>query len=299
MSQNTLSIQLSVEECKMVNSILSENGWKEAPIDNEYISLRMKNERGSVITLYTSRKIVFQGHEDFANLVKRINLEGDVQIGEDKFFPHIGVDEVGKGDYFGPLVVVACFVDKDFVKVTKSLGVGDSKKFSDSRIMKMYSEMRNYPYYYSSVVYPAEYAELINETKNVGILLARQHSKVIEMALQDLKDKGVSCMNVFIDQFSSSKDRVINELGELGRKIPLEQHHKGESDIAVACASVLARGIFLEEMEKMSSKYDFDFPKGASNVINKAKEFVSKYGEEELINVAKISFKTTRSVLVK
>lgn len=297
MSQNTLSIQLSVEECNRVERILLDKGWEDAPISNEYVSLRMKNEKGSVATLYTSRKIVFQGGEDFVSLVEEIQSRRGDDAGKGKLLPHIGVDEVGKGDYFGPLVVVACFVDENFVKKAHLLGVGDSKKFADSRIMKMYSEMKDYPYYYSSVVHPVEYAKLLNETKNVGILLARQHSKVIEMALKDLRSKKVECMHVVIDQFSSSKDRVVNELGELGRGVALEQHHKGESDIAVASASILARGIFLEEMSRMNSKYDFDFPKGASNVIGKAKEFVSRYGEEELKSVAKVSFKTTRSVL--
>jgi len=292
MSQNTLSIQFSIDEAKRVRDVLLSLGWQDADINNEYIALRMKNEKGSVVTLYTSRKIVFQGKEDFTDIVQAIQGDSNVD-----FVSHIGVDEVGKGDYFGPLVVVSCFVDEEFYKKVKALGVGDSKKFSDSRILKMYEEMKKYPYYYSSIVSPEEYNRLVEEIGNVAILLAKQHSKVIEMALEDLKRKKIECKKVVIDQFSSKQNRVRDELGTLGKGVELEQYHKGESDIAVACASVLARGIFLEEMEKMSDSYYFSFPKGASNVIPSAKEFLAKHGMDELSKVAKVSFKTTQSIL--
>lgn len=293
MIQNTISIQLDFKETEKVRKILSSFGWKDEPISNEYIALRMKNEIGSVVTLYTSRKIVFQGKEDFEELISQI--QDKTEIGE--FVPHLGVDEVGKGDYFGPLVVASCFVDKEFLTKVKTLGVGDSKKFSDKRISEMYEKMKDYPYYYTSIVAPFEYNRLIKETGNVAILLARQHSKVIEMGLEDLQKKNIVCEKVVIDQFSSRESRVKNELGKLGREIEFEQYHKGESDIAVACASVVARAIFLNEMEKMNKSYYFSFPKGASNVIETGKVFVKKYGVEELEKVAKISFKTTKSVL--
>lgn len=292
MSQNTLSIQLSMDEAKRVRDVLLSLGWKDADINNEYIALRMKNEKGAVVTLYTSRKIVFQGKEDFTDIVQPIQGDSNVD-----FVSHIGVDEVGKGDYFGPLVVVSCFVDEEFFKKVKAIGVGDSKKFSDSRILKMYEEMKEYPYYYPSIVSPEEYNRLIKETGNVAILLAKQHSKVIEMALEDLRRKKIECKKVVIDQFSSKRNRVKDELGTLGKGVEFEQYHKGESDIAVACASVFARAIFLEEMEKMSNEYYFDFPKGASHVIEQGKEFVKRYGADELGKVAKVSFKTTRKLV--
>ena len=292
MSQNTLSIQFSIDEAKRVRDVFLSLGWQDADINNEYIALRMKNDKGSVVTLYTSRKIVFQGKEDFTDIVQAIQGDSNVD-----FVSHIGVDEVGKGDYFGPLVVVSCFVDEEFYKKVKALGVGDSKKFSDRRLLKMYEEMKKYPYYYPSIVSPEEYNKLIKDTGNVAILLAKQHSKVIEMALEDLKEKNIECKKVIIDQFSSRQNRVRDELGTLGKGVEFEQYHKGESDIAVATASILARGIFLEEMEKMNDSYYFSFPKGASNVIPAAKEFVAKHGMDELSKVAKVSFKTTKALV--
>lgn len=293
MTQNTVSIQLNSQEANLAKQILLSAGWAEEESNNEYILLRMRNKDGSVVSLYTSKKIVFQGKEDFDFLVGQIKGSDNVN----EFNPHIGVDEVGKGDYFGPLVVASCFVNEEFFKKVISLGVADSKKFSDRKIMELYGKIKDYPYKYISIVYPLEYNRLILETGNVAILLARQHSFVIEKALLDLKSKGIECKKVVIDQFSSKKSRVLDELGELGSSIAFEQYHKGESDIAVACASVFARAIFLQEMEKMSNLYNFEFPKGSSNVIERARLFVKQKGQEELKKVAKISFKTTKSVL--
>jgi ribonuclease HIII len=291
MSQNTISIKLSKREAEGLKDILSKHKWFEDSINNEYIALRMKNEKGSVCTLYTSMKMVLQGNEDFGDIVNSLK-EKDTGIEA-----HLGVDEVGKGDYFGPLVVVACFVDYDFIKKYGKLGIQDSKKFSDNSIRNMYEHLKKYPYYYVSIVKPEEYNKLNKELKNVSILLAKQHSKVIEMGLKDLKEKDVECKRVVIDQFSSKESRVMNELGILGKGVEFVQFHKGESDLAVASASIIARGIFLEEMDRMGDRYYFEFPKGASNVISSAKEFVKKHGSEELAKVAKIDFKTTKKVL--
>jgi ribonuclease HIII len=292
MSQNTVSLQLTKNQTDRLKDILVENSWFEDSINNEYISLRMKNQNGSVCTLYTSMKVVFQGNEDFNILVNNIKGNEDFNIE-----PHLGVDEVGKGDYFGPLVVVSCFVNSDFLKEFSVLGIGDSKKFSDSSIRKMYEKLKNYKYYYASVLNPSEYNRRYKEFKNVAIMLAKQHSKVIEMGLKDLKDRNIECRKVVIDQFSSKGSRVIDELGPLAKKVEFTQFHKGENDLAVATASIIARGVFLEEMEKLNKQYYFNFPKGASNVISSAREFVKQHGSKELENVAKISFKTTKKVM--
>jgi ribonuclease HIII len=245
-------------------------------------------------------KVVFQGKEDFQMLIKLLKDKAkssnktNVSV---EVIPHIGVDEVGKGDYFGPLVVVACFVNDKFLQDTEFLGIGDSKKISDNRIRDIYKEIKDYPYYYVSIVNPKEYNTQIKKLKNVSVLLAKQHSKVIEMGLRDLANKDIECKEVVIDQFSSKKSRVIDELGPLGKKIKFVQFHKGESDIAVACSSVIARAIFLTELDKMEKKYYFTFPKGASEVIGAGREFVKKHGVGELEKVAKISFKTTKKVI--
>lgn len=294
-NQNTFTISLSKQEEERSREVLLANNWIEELDSNQYVRYRLKSPQGSVAIQYSSGKLVFQGREDFTSVIA--NIKEDVEENIADFVAHIGVDEVGKGDYFGPLVVVACFVNEEFAKKVKLLGFGDSKKFSDIKIQKFFQTVKDYPYYYSSVVKPNEYNELSSKYGNVSILLAKQHSLVIEKALSDLQSKDIECKHVVIDQFSSSKSRVINELGELGKQIELEQYYKGEKDIAVAAASIIARGIFLEEWEKMNSEYDFVFPKGASNVLYEAKQFVSKYGTEELRNVSKIGFRTTQEVM--
>jgi len=294
-SQNTFTVSLSKQEQNRAREVLLANNWVEELDTNQYVKYRLKSPKGSVSIIYSSGKIVFQGKEDFTSVIA--NIKEDVEEDIVKFVPHIGVDEVGKGDYFGPLVVVSCFVNEDFAKKIKLLGFGDSKKFSDIKISKFFQAVNEYPYYYSSIVKPKEYNELSSKYGNTSILLAKQHSLVIENTLADLQSKGIECKHVVIDQFSSSKSRVTNELGELGKQVELEQYHKGETDIAVAAASIIARGIFLEEWEKMNSEYGFVFPKGASNVLYEAKQFVLKYGAEELKNVSKIGFRTTQEVM--
>jgi ribonuclease HIII len=294
MSQNTVTIKLDKKQTKQFVKVMNSLGWIPKKLENDYIDHAFTSPEGSVATLYSSGKLVLQGKENFTQTISHIKETKDKS---NLVQSHVGVDEVGKGDYFGPLVVVACYVDKEFAEKISCLGFDDSKHFSDHKIKNLYENVKDYQFYYPSVVKPAEYNDLVNEDGNVAIVLAKQHSKCIEMALKDLRDKGRDCESVVIDQFSPSKNRILNELGELGKQIKITQFHKGESDVAVAAASIIARGIFLEEFEKMSKEYDFDFPKGASDVIDSGLEFIKKHSREELRNVAKVGFKTTQRIL--
>jgi ribonuclease HIII len=294
MSQHTITIQLDENQIENFREMMEALGWVPKKISNDYIDYAFTSPNGSVATLYSSGKLVLQGKEDFTPTITHIKASR----GESSFIqPHIGVDEVGKGDYFGPLVVVACYVNNEFADRISQLGFDDSKRFTDHKIEELYNNVKEYPYYYASIVEPPEYNDLVNEDGNVSIVLAKQHSKCIEMALTDLKAKDIPCEKVVIDQFSSSKNRILDQLGTMGKKVEVEQFHKGESDIAVAAASIIARGIFLEEFERMNKEYDFIFPKGASNVVNSGLSFIQKYGEEELRKVAKVGFKTTQRIL--
>ncbi|HCC68101.1 TPA: ribonuclease HIII [Patescibacteria group bacterium] len=294
MSQNTVTVKLNGTQMESFSEMMEALGWKERQISNEYVEDSFSSPDGAVATLYSSGKLVLQGSIDFTQTIAYI--KGGTENGQD-IVPHIGVDEVGKGDYFGPLVVVACFVDEDFVEKISYLGFDDSKKFSDKKILDLYARVKDYPYYYPIVLYPKIYNDLTNEYGNLSILLAKQHTQCIETALEDLGKKDIECKKVVIDQFSSSKHRILDELGPLGKYVDIEQFHKGESDIAVAAASIIARGIFLEEFDRLRAKYDFNFPKGASNVIRSGIDFVRIYGAEKLRDVAKVSFKTTKKIL--
>jgi ribonuclease HIII len=294
MTQNTATIKLDKKQIESFPKIMKSLGWLPKNVQNDYIEYAFTSPEGSVATLYSSGKLVLQGKENFTSLISHIQRSKEEK---EYIQPHLGVDEVGKGDYFGPLVVVACYVNNEFADKLFQLGFDDSKKFTDHKIKDLYNSVKDYPYFYPSIVKPSEYNDLVNRDGNVSIVLAKQHSKCIEMGLKDLNSKSIPCSKVVIDQFSSSKSRVLKELGRLGKKVDIEQFHEGESDIAVAAASIIARGIFLEEFDKMSKEYDFDFPKGASNVIDSGLSFIKKYGKEELRKVAKVGFKTTQRIL--
>ncbi|KUK76098.1 MAG: ribonuclease HIII [candidate division WS6 bacterium 34_10] len=294
MSQNTVSLKLDEEQIQNFGEMMEALGWTPKKIKNDYVEYAFTSSEGSVATLYSSGKLVIQGKENFTPVISHIKANRGKSPA---IQAHIGVDEVGKGDYFGPMVVVACYVNNEFADKLSHLGFDDSKRFSDRKIKELYNQVKDYKYYYPSILHPAEYNDKVNKEGNVSIVLAKEHSKCIENALIDLKKNGVPCESVVIDQFSSKKSRVLDELGDLGKEVKFTQFHRGESDIAVAAASIIARGIFLEEFEKMDKEYDFHFPKGASNVVDSAISFVQKYGKEELRNVAKIGFKTTQRIL--
>jgi ribonuclease HIII len=294
MGQNTVSLKLDRRQIENFPEIMKALDWEKKDIRNDYVEYAFKSKHGAVATLYSSGKLVIQGKENLNSVISHLkSSKGE----SDTIQPHVGVDEVGKGDYFGPMVVVACYVNNEFADKISQLGFADSKRFTDKKIIELYTYVKEYPYYYSSILMPSEYNDIVNEVGNVSIVLAREHSKCIEMALKDLKSNKIPCKSVVIDQFSSSKYRILDELGELGKKVEVKQFHKGESDIAVAAASIIARGIFVEEFEKMNKKYDFDFPKGASNVVDSALQFLQTHGREELRNVAKVGFKTTQRIL--
>lgn len=266
--------------------------------------------KDGVITAYKTGKIVIQGQtENWVNNVSGLLGKSDSSDGEiegfavSSFIPHIGVDEAGKGDYFGPMVIAAVFVESTEIRdKLLSIGVRDSKKISDSRAIRLREEISNICKGIKGtkgtsevVISPVKYDELYKKFRNVNKLLAWGHARSIENVLEELP-KGV-CHDAVIDQFSKHKFRVLDALMKNGKRLDIKQKHKGESDIAVAAASILARGRFLLELQKLRDKYRVEFPKGANNcVVLIGKEFVKEFGVEKLDDVAKLSFRTTLKI---
>jgi ribonuclease HIII len=252
---------------------------------------------GCSATAYKSGKIVLQGEKK--KLISEVVAQLNRKFNKDTapFVPHIGVDEAGKGDFFGGLVVAGVFVS-DF-KIRDELlsaGVRDSKTLRNSQAIELKDKILNLCRFVDIInIYPSKYNQLYKKFRNVNKLLAWGHARVIENLLEKIP-KGV-CEKAIIDQFSKSKARVRNALMDKGRLIELEQRHKGESDIAVAAGSIVARGIFLESMKDMNNQYDFEFPLGASNVIDAGRKFVEEFSPEKLSEVAKVSFRTSQKVL--
>lgn len=205
---------------------------------------------------------------------------------------HIGTDESGKGDYFGPLVVAGVFVPDKQEKVLKELGVKDCKRFSDNRAREM-ADLIKRGYKHSVVaIGPEKYNELYGKLRNLNRILAWAHARAIENILEE-----VACDHAVTDQFG---DRLYVEkaLMKMGKHIELVQRPKAEEDMAVAAASILARAEFLKRLYFLSKEIGVDLPKGSSPLAEEAgARLVQKHGAGVLDKVAKKHFKLTPRIL--
>ncbi|MBM4125824.1 MAG: ribonuclease HIII [Nitrospira sp.] len=209
-----------------------------------------------------------------------------------KSIERIGIDESGKGDYFGPLVIAAVFVDATTHGELKLMEVRDSKKISDGRILEMAPDIKTICPHSVIAIGPQKYNELYAKIRNLNRLLAWGHAKALENLLER-----VSCERAISDQFGNER-LILNALQDKGRKIVLEQRTKAESDLAVAAASILARAEFLLRLKRLSGEVGTTLPKGASPAVElAAKMIIKKHGRDRLGTVAKLHFKTTQAVL--
>jgi ribonuclease HIII len=309
--------------------LLLEAGAAELDPKSEYEAWRLRLTHGAstaTIVLYTSNKCVLQGqspaYAEAATALGRA-LEGLGGVGGDSNdeggagssgkrrpagpppelpdVPHIGTDESGKGDYFGPLVSAAVFVTPQIGAELKALGVRDSKRMTDKSVRAMAPKLKRLlgNGYAITSIGPKRYNELYRqmrgEGKNLNTLLAWGHAR----SLEDLLAKGVKPEFAVVDQFADARyieQRILADTRQSGLEI--KQFPKAEADIAVAAASVLAREAFLEWLERESARTKVTLPKGASpQVIAAAREIVARYGRERLDDLAKTSFKTTEKVL--
>ncbi len=205
---------------------------------------------------------------------------------------HLGSDESGKGDYFGPLVIAAFFCPEGQEPVLAELGVRDSKALSDKRVLALDSALQA-GYVHSVVaVGPEKYNELYDKFRNLNKLLAWGHARAIENILERMDVR-----RAVTDQFGD--ERFIRQaLMTRGRTIELEQRPRGEADPAVAAASILARAEFLRRLAALSREWGMELHKGAGPPVEAAAAaFVSRHGAEALSRVAKLHFKTTARVL--
>jgi len=205
---------------------------------------------------------------------------------------HIGTDESGKGDYFGPLVIAGFFLPTSQAEVLIELGVKDCKKLSDRRVQDLARELKK-GYIFSVVaIGPQRYNDLYRRFHNLNRLLAWGHARAIENILEK-----VNCQEALTDQFGDERF-VRQALLKEGKKINLIQKTQAETDLAVAAASILARAEFLNRLQELSRKMGLELPKGASPLVEEAGcQLVKKYGPDILEQVAKYHFKTTERIL--
>ncbi|GKS57370.1 ribonuclease HIII [Nitrospira sp.] len=206
--------------------------------------------------------------------------------------PRIGIDESGKGDYFGPLVIAAAYVDERSESDLRLMRVRDSKKISDSRVIEIARDVRAVCPHYVVAIGPESYNRLYGKIGNLNRLLAWGHARALENLLER-----VACNLAIADQFGDER-YVQHALMEKGRAVRLVQQPRAEADVAVATASILARADFLIRLDRLSREVGTALPKGASGAVELvARMVMKKQGEDGLRKVAKLHFKTTQAVL--
>lgn len=263
------------------------------------------------------RKLCVQGSKarDFVLFVLEPKILGSATLGYEAVLnpeldaPHAGSDESGKGDYFGPLVVCCAYVDETLAKRMRELGVKDCKQMSDAAVLTAGAALRKLlgPSGYAIVkLGPAAYNRLYAKMRNINRMLAWAHATAIE----ELLEKRPTCPRVIVDQFAPTEVTIARALKPRGKSVKVDQHHKAESDIAVAAASVIAREIFLRDMAEMSASVlgsppadgspALKMPIGSSDprVRAVAEEQVRAQGAVWLMNHAKAHFQTTDKVLL-
>jgi ribonuclease HIII len=205
----------------------------------------------------------------------------------------IGMDESGKGDYFGPLVIGAVYVDEQTEDKLIDLGVRDSKLLIDDRMQAMAEEIKALCPSFVVSVEPKRYNELYDKVQNLNRLLGWGHAWTLEKILEK-----ASCNLAIVDQFGD-ESYIREVLREKGRQITLVQRIHAEEDVAVAAASILARVKFVQQLEQLSGRVGKTLPKGASDpaIVTIGREIVAKYGKEILGEIAKLHFKTTELIL--
>lgn len=291
----TISLDLSTQLVKD----LQDQGFE---ISTPLHTVFSAKKKGLSCTLYKSGKLTVQGKEkgpfiEFylePTIIKKFTYtHPEAEAIQDlDTSPHIGIDESGKGDFFGPLCIAGVFAEGQGILKLKQIGVKDSKQLTDSSIKKIATKIRAEFAYHIVKINPAKYNELIQQFSNLNSLLAWGHATTIEQLVEKTE-----CTNVIIDQFAN-EHVVLTAVKRKKLNLEITQRHRGEEDLVVAAASILARAAFVEALEDMEKKYGQPFPKGASKMtIEAGKTFVRSHGKEQLNLVGKLHFKTLDSIL--
>lgn len=292
---------LTAEQAAKLRALLEEIGFEFSP--KPYTIFFAQKNKLSVAVYEKGPKILLQGRgvEEFVQFELEPKILGEAKLGYEEvhspkmFEPHFGVDESGKGDFFGPLVIAGVFVDRGIARNLIEAGVVDSKRIgSDARIRALADAIRKNTMGLIDTVSigPAKYNELYKKFANLNSLLGWGHARVIENLLAKKPD----CPRSLSDQFADA--RVIKRsLLERGSKIDIEQRTKAESDIAVAAASILAREAFINWLDRKGKELGLRLQRGMSpGVKETAKKLVENSGPEALRQVAKVHFRTAHEI---
>lgn len=293
---------LTHAQAEMLREVLERQGYD---FETKPYSLFAARKGKLNVTVYEKGpKILVQGKdtEEFIRFTLEPEVTGEAKLGyeevlqPDHFEPHFGIDESGKGDFFGPLVIAGVYTDAAITRHLIDTGIMDSKRVtSAARIRQLAAIIRATPDCAHAVVSigPERYNEMHSSFKNLNRLLAWGHARVIESLVKARPD----CPRTLSDQFAQP-EILQKALKQKALSIQLEQRTKGESDTAVAAASILARERFIDWIDKTSIACGIKLPLGASTeVIQAARDLVARDGPQVLGKVAKLHFKTAQTVL--
>lgn len=290
-------VKLSTELHSKLLKDLQEQGFE---ILHPPHSIFQGCKKGISCTLYSSGKLVVQGKEaqPFIEFYLEPELLGSFEhsyadLSIDRT-PRIGVDEAGKGDFFGPLCIAGVYAGEKEIDELIKIGVKDSKSMRDSTIQKMAKQIRNAVPHHIVRISPKRYNSLYQQFGNLNLLLAWGHATVIEVLV-----KATGCQSALIDQFSHLP-LVENALKKKGLALNFTKRTKAESDPVVAAASILARDSFVSGMDTLSEWMGFKLPKGASALVfETGKKIYLDKGEAIFDELAKKHFKTLDAILGK
>lgn len=292
---------LTADQVGRLRSALVEQGFEFVP--KEYTIFAAKKGKLNVSVYEKGPKVLIQGKdtEDFIRFTLEPRVTGEAKLGYEEiadpehFAPHFGIDESGKGDFFGPLCIAGVYTDAGITRHLINSGVMDSKRVtSAAAIRKLAAVIKATPGIACDVIAlrPEKYNELYATFKNLNRMLAWGHATVIE----ELARKKPDCPRALSDQFARA-DVLQTALKRKNISLKLDQRTKGESDTAVAAASILARERFIDWMDAATKKAGFTIPLGCSSqVVDAGKKLVAAHGPEVLGKFAKLHFKTTQQV---
>ena len=298
---NSYTHPLNLDQVNELREILEYENFEFKT--KEYTIFSASKDHLNVSVYQKGPKVLIQGKktEEFVRFTLEPKILGEAKLGYEEelnpemFEPHFGIDESGKGDFFGPLVIAGAYTDKNLTRSLLDEGIADSKKITDSKIKKLSEIIRNSSGIEHEIIIigPKKYNKLYSKIGNLNRLLAWGHATCIER----LCEKRPDCKRALSDQFARSSV-LTSSLGERGKTIKIEQRTKAESDIAVATASILARDAFVRWIEEATEQFGFSIPKGASSKVKEAGEkLVAQHGTQILHEVSKIHFKTAQNWL--
>ena len=283
---------------KMIEYYKDKKRDKKIP----YVVFQAEDE-DTVITMYESGKVMFQGTSaDVDASMWGIALEQAKEKQENpKDNPYhncssVGSDEVGTGDYFGPIVVTASYVTKEDVEFLDKLGVGDSKKITDEKIKKIAPEIAKRIKYRSIILSNSEYNEKYTKDVNMNKIKSIMHNKVLYQLIKEEKPK---YDYIIVDEFAREQRYYgyLDGVNNIQKGITFMTKAE-DKNLAVAASSIISRYIFLKEFDKLSDSIHIPLVKGAGRDVDKVgEEVVAKYGEDKLKEIAKLNFKNTERIL--